>query len=209
MNALCLLAKLAFARMPAVDAAASLLLVVALALSGCAHQAQGVAVAPGKMFAGDYINIRAPQTDGWQLIHSSGRGMVFGKRSDTPMASFTASVNMFDLAPTKTPEELEILVKDGIAKDSDPTRFEVQEESLKSSTERSYPCVRYQSVVKDKTPKGSTVPLLLEVDGLYCRHPIRQATSFAVVYSYRGVTRRPTLRAEAEAFILGVQVPEK
>lgn len=127
-----------------------------------------------------------------------------------PLASFTASVNWFDLPPGKTPEELEVLVKDAIAKDTDSSRFDVQEESLKSSTERSYPCVRYQSVATDKAPKvHSTIPLLLEIDGLYCRHPVRPDTGFAAVYSYRGGSRHPTLRAEAEAFIRGVQVPEK
>jgi hypothetical protein len=136
--------------------------------------------------------------------------MVFGKRGDGQMATFTASVNWFNLAPGRTPEELQVLIKEAVAKDTDQSRFDVQEESLESSAERSYPCVRYQSVAKDKTPKGSsTIPLLLELDGLYCRHPIRQDTGFAAIYSYRGISRHPTLRAEAEAFIRGVQVPEK
>ena len=187
----------------------SLLLAVVLGLYGCATQPHGVAVAHGKLFAGSYINIRAPQSDGWQLIHSSGSGMVFARRGDTQTSSFTASVNMFDLPPTNTPESLETLIKEAAAKDTDPSRFDVQQQSIKYSTERSYPCVRYQSVAKDRTPKGSTAPLVLEIDGLYCRHPVRQDTGFAAVYSYRGTSRHSTLRSEAELFVQGVHPPEK
>jgi hypothetical protein len=179
-----------------------------LCLSGCASQPPGVAVTPGKIFAGRYINIRAPQTEGWQLIHSSGSGMVFAKRGDAQASSFTASVNMFPLAPTTSEEGFETLIKEAVAKDTDPSRFDVQQQSLKYSAERNYSCVRYQTVAKDRSPQGSATPLILEIDGLYCRHPIRQDTGFAALYSYRGASRYPALRSEAETFIQGVQVPE-
>jgi len=182
---------------------------VVLCLFGCASQPQGVAVTPGKIFAGGYINIRAPQTEGWQLIYSSGSGMAFAKRSDAQASSFAASVNMFALAPTTSPEGFGTLIKEAAAKDTDPSRFDVQQQSLKYSAERNYSCVRYQSDAKDRSPKSSANPLILEIYGLYCRHPIRQDTGFAAVYSYRGASRYPTLRREAETFIQGVQVPGK
>jgi hypothetical protein len=135
--------------------------------------------------------------------------MVFGKRGDAQASSFSASVNMFPLEPTTSQEAFETLVKEAVAKDTDPNRFDVQQQSLKYSAERTYSCVRYQAVATDRSPKGSATPLLLEMDGLYCRHPIRQDTGFAALYSYRGPGRYPALRSEAETFIQGVQVPEQ
>ena len=185
------------------------LTVFLLTLAGCAHQGRDATVPAGKMFVGRYINITAPQSEGWQVLHSSGAGMVFARRGQTNESSFAASVNTFELAPTNTPAELEAVVREGVARDTDPIRFEVREETLTYSRERGYPCVRYQMVATDKAPKGASVPLLLEMDGLYCRHPLHRDTGFAAIYSHRGATRYPALRREADAFIDGVQVPAK
>jgi hypothetical protein len=116
---------------------------------------------------------------------------------------------MFGLAPTSTPGEFEDLIRAGVRKDTPPERYEVQREVLKYTGERGYPCVRYQALSKDKNPRGSVTPLLLALDGLYCRHPKRQDTGFAAIYSFRGKAENPTLRSEAESFIQGIQVPEQ
>ena len=186
-----------------------LLFVAILALPSCASQPPGVAVAPGKLFPGGFVNIKAPTSDGWRLIQSSGSGMVFGREGQSKGDSFVAALSMFNLPPTKTPDEFESLIKTAAAKDIDPGRFDIQQQSSKYSDERRYPCVRYQAVAKDKRPQGSKGPLLLELDGLYCRHPVRRETGFAAVYSYRGEHRHTGLRSEAESFIQGIQVPDK
>lgn len=185
-------------------------IVIILGLQGCAGTAQlrkPVSVSPGQVFAGGYINVTAPNSDGWQLIESSGTGMVFAKGNQAARESFVAYIKMFNLAPTNTPQEFEALIKTSAEKDIDPTRFDLQQTSFKYSDERSYPCVRYHSVAQDKTPQGLKGPLLLESDGLYCRHPVRQETGFAVIYSHRGETLYANLRNEAENFFQGVQVP--
>lgn len=182
------------------------ILIAILGLSGCA---QIQTVPPGKEFSGNYINVKAPETKGWQLIGSNNLGMTFAKHGETRKDSFIAMVNMFHLEPTRTPKEFETLMKKKAEEDADPSRFEVQQQSLKYSSERPYPCIRYKSVVKDKKPQNSSSPLLLEIDALYCRHPIRQDTGFAAIYSYRGTSRYPDLHNEAETFIQGIQVPGK
>jgi hypothetical protein len=135
--------------------------------------------------------------------------MAFGKSGRSAGESFIAQVAMFNLPPTTTPEQFETVVKTAVDKDTDPARFDVQQASFKYTSERTYPCVRYQSVARDKTPHGSTAPLILEIDGLYCRHPVRQDTGFAAIYSHRGEAPHASLRSEAEGFIQGVQVPQK
>lgn len=184
--------------------------VLFLGLQPCAREAQaqnGNPVAPGQAFSGGYINIKAPNADGWWLIQSSGAGMGFAKRGLEANESFGAQVLMFRLAPTDTPEEFEALIKVSAAKDTDPSRFDVQQMHFKYSNERGYPCVRHSSVVKDKAPQGLNNPLLLESVGLYCRHPVRQETGFAIIYSHRGESLYANSRVEAESFIQSVQVP--
>ncbi|HET7922958.1 MAG TPA: hypothetical protein VFM15_09415 [Gammaproteobacteria bacterium] len=183
-----------------------------IGLQGCAGttQSQGfVSVRPDQLFAGSYINVRAPNTDGWKLLQSSDSGMAFAKGGQAANESFGAQVLKFNLAPTKSPQEFEALIKESAERDADPSRFNVQQMSFKYSNERSYPCVRYHSVVQDKAPHGLKGPLLLESDGLYCRHPVRQKTGFAIIYSHRGEGLYGNLRGEAESFIQGVQVPGK
>lgn len=170
---------------------------------------RGNSVHPAQLFSGDYINVKAPASEGWLLINSSGSGITFGKQGPSTSESFIAGVLMFGMAPTGTPAEFKELVKAGTRRDTPPERYDIQRESLKYTDERGYPCVRYQALAKDKKPQGLNAPLLLALHGLYCRHPKRPETGFAAVYSFRGKAEHPALRSEAESFIQGVQAPEK
>lgn len=159
-----------------------------LGLQGCAGTAQPqkfVPVNPGQAFTGSYMNITTPNSDGWKLAQSS-LGMSFGKVGPAPNQSFGAQVLGFGLAATNTPQEFETLVMELAKKDIDPSRYVVQRISFKYSNERSYPCVRCHYVVQDKSPQGLKIPLLLEAEALYCRHPMRQETGFAIIFSHRG-----------------------
>jgi hypothetical protein len=186
--------------------------VLLLGLQGCAGIAQPqkvVTVTPGQSFPGGYITVTAPNSDGWQLVQSANSGMAFAKRGEAANESFGAQVLMFNLASSDTPQEFEALIKVSAMKDIDPSRFDVQKIHMEYSGERSYPCVRYRSVVRDKAPQGLNSPLLLESDGLYCRHPVRQGTGFAIIYSHRGEDLYADSRVEAESFIQSVQIPGK
>jgi len=188
---------------------ASVLFFILQGDGGEAQAQNGRPVTPGQSFPGEYISIAAPNSDGWQLVQSSGSGMAFAKRGQAVSETFGAQVLMFNLMPTDTPQEFESLIKTSVAKDTDPSRFEIQNMRFEYSNERSYPCVRYRSVVQDKAPQGLKTALLLESDGLYCRHPVRRETGFAVIYSHRGESLYVNCRVEAESFIQSVQVPDK
>lgn len=181
------------------------------ALSGCAGvpAPRGKPMTAGEMIAGSYLNVRTPASDGWRLMQHSGTAMVFAKAGAEQGESLVATVSMFNLPPTETPEAFETLIKTGARKDTDPERFDVQEESFQYTEDRGYPCVHYRSWSLDKSPQGSSTPLHLALDGLYCRHPVRQETGFAAIYSFRGKTRLESLRTEAESFLRGVQAPGK
>jgi hypothetical protein len=181
-----------------------------VALSSCAAPGPTRHPVPaGALYEGPNLNIRAPNSEGWHLVQSNPSGMSFAKAGVAPNESFGAQVPLLRLEPTTTPAQFETLIKEGAEKDTDLGRFEVQEASYKFTNERSYECVRTHSLVKDKAPQRSKEPLLLETEGIYCRHPVRTDIGFAALYSYRGAARYPKLYAEAQEFIKGVQVPAK
>jgi hypothetical protein len=167
-------------------------------------------VSPGQEFKGEYINIRAPNSAGWRLVTASRDGMEFGKPTQSRGENLSAHVLMFGLEPTQTPDQFVALIKSGITRDTDPSRFEVLRSTHEYSTERGYPCVRYSASVRDKeaqTSRNTREVLLLETEALYCRHPLRDTTGFAAIYAHRGRASYPSLREEAEDFIKGIQVP--
>jgi hypothetical protein len=167
-------------------------------------------VSPGEEFKGGYINIRAPNSDGWRLARSSRNGMEFAKPAQAPGENLSAQVLMFGLEPTQTPDEFVALIKRGIGADTDGNRFNVIKSTNEYAAERGYPCVRYSASVQDKEAQTSPTTkevLLLETEALYCRHPIRATTGFAAIYSHRGRASYPMLKDEADEFIKGIQVP--
>jgi hypothetical protein len=188
-----------------------LLSIAAFFLVSCASPSQQLpSVVPGKLFEGGYIDVRAPQSEGWQLAESSSRGMGFRKPGVASGESFGAQVLFFELPPAQTPEQFVELMKEGMRKDTDPVRFDVIESSTTYTEEREYPCARHHGVLNDKQARTSPTTkeqLVLEMYSLYCRHPLRTNTGFAAIYSYRGRGRYPALDKEAQDFIKGVQVP--
>jgi hypothetical protein len=167
-------------------------------------------VAPGQEFNSGYINVRAPNSGGWQLVSSSSSGMGFAKPGKSRGETMGAQVLMFGLEPTQTAEQFLALIQSGTASDTDPNRFDVLKKKLDYSSERGYPCVRLSTSVRDKEAKTSPTTrevLLLEAEALYCRHPVRDTTGFAILYSYRGRESYLPLKDEADDFIKSIQVP--
>ena len=112
----------AFAASDSVDAHTPMgnrkLLVVALALtlmlSSCAAVVppQGLkAVPPGHLYAGSYINARAPNSDGWRLISASASGLEFARVGEDSNESFGAQVLIFPLRKAQGPDEFIALIK--------------------------------------------------------------------------------------------------
>ncbi|MEK6805115.1 MAG: hypothetical protein AABY95_00510 [Pseudomonadota bacterium] len=182
-----------------------LVALVSASLAACAAS-QRIAM-PGQVFEGSYIHIEAPTNGTWEIISDSSSGMVFAKGDRSTSETFVAAVAIFGLPPTNTKEEFVSLVRESVNKDTDPARFEMQNEHFQHTSERPYSCIRHQSVAKDKAPAGPIAPLWLEMYALYCRHPVQPESGFSVVYSHRGSQLYPNLRQEAEKFIQGVRAP--
>jgi hypothetical protein len=183
----------------------------ALAAIPSAAGAQGFTPVPaGKVYSGSFITVTAPKSEGWYLLESSGRGMVFARPGLAPGENFAAQIVVFPLKPTSSPQEFEALIVGHASSDANTERFKTTEFSHEYSITRGYPCVRMHNVSIDKEAQvggGKTEVLILENEHLYCRHPVRTDTGFAITYSYRGRAQYPQLRAEAQVFLEGVQAP--
>lgn len=170
-----------------------------------------IPVEAGHLYKGGYINVRAPNSDGWHLINSSPAGMEFARSGKSKNESFGAQLLIFSLPATKTKEEFISLIKKGIKTDTDKTRFKALKTEYTFTESRGYPCIYVESTTNDtqaKTSNNKKESLLLQLTALYCRHPVRTDTGFSAIYSHRGLTLYEQLHTEAKEYINGVQVPD-
>ena len=113
---------------------ARILLVAALSL-GLASSTWAQSVPPGKLFAGKLLNVRAPNSEGWKLVNSSGATLAFARAGASSNESYVAQVMLFALAESSSPEEFVALIKKGNEADTPPDRFK----NLESSYEYTNP----------------------------------------------------------------------
>ncbi len=167
-------------------------------------------VPAGKMYRGEMLDIRAPNSEGWSLIDSTPGGWSFAREGSGPHESYVASVSAFPLNETTDSEEFLELIKTGVEKDTSPNRFTITGVTLEYTEARGYPCVKYQATTEDKKAKLSfwnRKPQKLQVYSLYCRHPKRSTLGFAIIFSHRGSDLDANLEREGQDFVSGVQVP--
>jgi len=167
-------------------------------------------VAPGQLFPGPVLDVKAPASAGWLLLDSGVGGMRFGREDPSTGKTYIAQILAFKLLPFGTPDEFLAIVRDGWAKDTSPERFKVIDTDFRLSTERPYPCVRFLGNIQDmqaRTRQG-TAALPLHTRSLYCQNPIQRDLGFMIEYSQRGGAPDPDLDSHALSFIDGVQVKQ-
>jgi hypothetical protein len=181
-----------------------LVAVTVLTLAGCTTAKP---LAPGQLFAGPLLNIRAPDSAGWQIVESSAGNLTFGRRDATTGNTYIALVSAFELEPFSTPAEFLAIIKTRAEQDSPPDRFRPIETDYRLTSERPYPCVRFRGTVEDlkaRTPRG-TAALPFHLRSLYCQHPTRPTLGTLTSYSQRGGPPDPDLDARAQSFMDGVE----
>ncbi len=185
------------------------LLTVAVLASAPAAAIKPGPVAPGQPFGGDFIRLRAPRSSGWQLLSDEKGQMVFGKEGEDKYASRIAHIQIFQLPPASTADEMVALIRSGVSADTSATRFKTLKEQFDYTDARGYPCVRYRSDAIDQHASVGLFKhkvLYLQNSALYCRHPRESRAGFMVNYSYRGY-KQIDIEADAESFIEDTQVP--
>ncbi len=170
------------------------------------------AVTPGQLFLGSLLTIKSPESEGWKLISSTSTGMAFGHRVDSSNESYIAMVSFFPLPETKDHDEFVALIKRAVDKDTSTDRFKTISSNYEYTDQRGYPCVKFTAITEDTKAQSSFFGhenLVLQIYSLYCRHPKHPDGGFVISFSHRGSALDETLKVPAEAFIEGVQVPEK
>ena len=194
-----------------------LFLIFPIVLTSCVATSTQLRFEPvpaGALFEGPYINIHAPNSDGWYLTGSSSLGMEFSRKGNLTNQTFGAQVLRFPWRGDRNTEELLLLAREAFEEDWQLERYENIEREFYPSEERDYPCVRIKYVTKDKfslTSDNEREVLILQASALYCLHPdpYLEGTGFAIIYSHRGSSLHSNFGDEAQDFIDGVQVPEK
>ncbi len=174
---------------------------------------QSVPLIPGKLFSGPFINVRSPNSEGWRLLDSSDRGMIFVRRGASPEESYAARVFAVALPESTDRDEFVALVKRHFQDNTSPERFRYLETNCEYTEKRGYPCVSIKAVADDTkaSPSSGQQVLKLQIHLLVCRHPKplkRGSEGFGIEFSHRGSNLDPALDTQAEAFIEGVQVPQ-
>ena len=171
-------------------------------------------LAPGQLFPGSVLNIRAPNSEGWMQMHSSNQGMIFVRRGASPDETYAARVFAVALPESRDRDEFIRLVKQRNQENTSPERFSSIEVNYEYTERRGYPCVSIKGIADDtkaKTSSGQQI-LKLQIKSLVCRHPRQQSKGFegfGIEFSHRGFNPDKALDVQAETFIEGVQVPEK
>lgn len=188
----------------------TLLLAIALWAAAIApgHAQQMTPVAPETRFELPLLELRSPAGKGWMTVDGGAEGRFFLREGEHRHASIAATATFFPLQPALDRAGFEALIREQVARQAPPDRFEPVESSLEYGESRGYPCLRYAGVVRDTAAQvggGRTRQLLLDVQALYCRHPHNATRGFSLVYSYRGPERDPALATDAEAFFAGAK----
>lgn len=166
-------------------------------------------VAPGQLFPGELLNVRAPASAGWRVVSASESGMAFFRAGVAANESYVAHVSLFALPESKDATEFVALIKHGFESDTSAERFKSLKAHYAFSDQRGYPCVTVTAVTEDtqaRTSSPTLETLKLQLHSLYCRHPKQRGTGFVVGVSHRGTFLDGSLDAQAKAFIEGVQV---
>ena len=187
-------------------------LITAAMLIGVAPNTWAQSVSPGQLFAGQLLNVRAPNSKGWVLVNGSGNTVAFARGGASSNESYAAYAMLFAIDDSNSPEEFVALIKKGAEADAPPDRFKNIDSSYEYTDQRGYACVKAKNVTEDmnaKTSFFSRKSLKLQAISLYCKHPKQAGAAFVVAFSHRGETLDAELESQAQPFIAGVQIPDQ
>lgn len=162
-------------------------------------------VQPGQILSNQYLNVRVPQGQGWQLAGQSPTIVSFLKPGKDAGETYLAQVTLFPLAGAKGKAAFMRYIRKGIEQDTPADLFHPVRSDLVYSGDRGYICARYTGLTEDHS-KPAQGTLLLQVESLYCQHPADGRIGFVVTYMHRGKAVDKALGPRAKSFIEGVQV---
>lgn len=155
-----------------------------------------------------FVQVSEPRDEAWIQVQSNAYSAVWMKRTGIPDISFGVAVLSQQITTEfDTPEALADWVRTQKSANPAPDRFETVRNDVAPAGGDRPTCVRYETVVLDRTPGGGG-PLRLEIGGLACLHPEAPDLYYDVQYSGRtpdSMRLDDTLLREGRAFVDSVR----
>jgi hypothetical protein len=164
--------------------------VAAVLLSACAtgSQAPPELPVPGQRIIQPGYSFLPPAERGWHAGPRDQFRVSIAKRGSHADESYAVQGSVFRLPRFETTAELAQIVKEGMQRDTDPTRFAVTRHDVVPDASRPTECVRSHAVAEDRNPVKRTSragPMVLELVSLTCAHPKNKSVGIDVTYSHR------------------------
>ena len=176
-----------------------------------AHAAPAPAPVPaGKLFKGEVLDIRSPNSDGWMLSTATPGTWNFIRQGPGRDETWGATITAFRTDAGATTAQFAAQVEDGANKNTSAARFVKHASTWEIDASRGYDCVRNRASYDDTKatlPSGGTATQLLQAVSLYCHHPRRPELGFAITFSHRGGAPDDHIDQEGADFAAGIQVP--
>jgi len=185
----------------------SLIMLVAILLFSDSAWAQ--AVKPNQLFARKLINIRAPSSSGWYVLHNSEYQVVLGLDGKESNDNYVARMELLK-SPTEIRDKNNFLelIRTSVEAGTSPDRFK-GDQQFAFDDRRGHLCVTSAGHLEDtkaRTGLFSWGSLKFTMYGLYCQHPSSPQVIYAMVFSHSGPKAIPELEVQAQQFFEGIQV---
>lgn len=155
-----------------------------------------------------FVEVAEPVGETWVQVQHNSYSAVWMKRTGDPSISFGLALLTQPVEnPFDSPAAFAAWVRAQKASNPDPERFETLRNDVAPAGADRPTCVRYETVVLDRSPGGGE-PLRLEIGGLACIHPQAPDRYYDVQYSGRtpdSARLSRTLLREGWAFVNSIE----
>jgi hypothetical protein len=135
------------------------LILLLLALAGCAHQRASETPKTPHQLGG--MTVQSPNETGWKLMKMKGPALGWGKINGPPIGFATIGVQLSSPYDPKAFEDF--LTERALA--PDPKRYRLIETRKMTITKHGLPCVKYHTLAEDAE---SLQPRFYKTSGFFC-----------------------------------------
>jgi hypothetical protein len=162
----------------------------ALALHGCATRSGGLmpVTLPPERLAQQGYSFAPLNEHGWFIIVRNAASVALARDGTNSDETYAIQATLLKLPKFRTTDELVRHVREGQAKDIDPSRFTLLQHQVIAQSEPGHRCTRSHAVAEDRGASKKTSrrdPMVLEMVTLTCAHPRSEGVGVNVSYSHR------------------------
>lgn len=169
---------------------AILLSLLSLCIVSCASDTAGLKALPAsaETLALDHFSIASPGEPGWYLAEDSENAIQLVRKGESRDETYAIQAWNIQLPPFPDDDAFVSFILDGMAGDTDTSRFVVKSNHAVITNTRHGACVGFTTLHEDLSAQkhtGKPGAMLLEVVGITCRNPEHPTDGAHLVYSNR------------------------